>query len=86
MSDRSLLFVLKLLTQPPLSLPQNEAEALAPDLRDFWASIADGDALFNFPQFPPLARRYFEKFGAIEDGLLNLIDNNITLLLQDSVE
>lgn len=85
MGDRSLSFMLKLLIQPPLSLPQEEAETLAPNLRNFWADIADGDALFDFPQFPPLARRYFEKFGATEDGKPTLIDNNITLLLQNSV-
>jgi len=82
MGDRSLPFMLKLLTQPPLSLPQNEAEKLAPSLRDFWADIANGDALFDFPQFPRLARRYFENYGAIAaDGKPVLIDNNTTLLL-----
>ena len=81
--DRSFPFMLKLLKGPPLNLPQNEAEALAPSLRNFWADIAGGDALFDFPQFPPIARRYFEKFGAIAaDGSPTLIDNNTTLLLQ----
>lgn len=82
MGDRSLPFMLKLLTQPPLNLPQKEAEILAPSLRYFWADIASGDALFDFPHFPLLARRYFEKFGAISaDGKPVLIDNNTTLLL-----
>lgn len=82
MCERSLPFILKLLTQPPLNLPQKEAEAMAPTLRDFWADIASGDALFDFPQFPRLARRYFEGFGAIAPcGTPTLIDNNTTLLL-----
>lgn len=80
--DRSFPFMLKLLTQPPLNFPQEEAEALAPRLRYFWADIAGGDALFDFPDFPLLARRYFQKFGAVSaDGKPVLIDNNTTLLL-----
>lgn len=82
MGDRALPFMLKLLTQPPLNLTLNEAEKLAPSLRDFWADIANGDALFDFPQFPRRARRHFEKYGAIAaDGKPELIDNNTTLLL-----
>ena len=82
MSDRSLPFMLKLLTQPPLNLPQDEAEVLAPALRNFWADIASGDTLFDFSHFPILARLYFEKFGAITAcGKPALIDNNATLLL-----
>ncbi len=83
MGDRTLPLILKFLTQPPLNLPRKEAEALAPTLRDFWADIAAGDALFDFPHFPLLARRYFEGFGAIAPcGTPTLIDNNTTLLLQ----
>lgn len=82
MGDRSVPFMLKLLTQPPLNLPQDQAEKLAPGLRDFWADIASGDTLFDFPQFPQRARRYFEKYGAIAaSGNPALIDNNTTLLL-----
>lgn len=82
MGDRSLPFMLKLLTDPPLNLPLIEAEALAPSLRYFWASIADGDAWFDFPNFPPAARRYFKKFSAISpDGTHTFIDNNTTILL-----
>jgi len=80
--DRSFPIMQKLLTQPPLSLPQQEAAALAPSLRYFWADIANGDALFEFSDFPLLARRYFQKFGAVSaDGNPVLIDNNTTLLL-----
>ena len=82
MGDRSLSFMLKLLTQPPLNLPLADAEELAPSLRDFWADIAGGDAMFDFPHFPPAARRYLKKFGAIAPcGTPVLIDNNTTLLL-----
>ncbi|MUL37534.1 metallophosphoesterase family protein [Gloeocapsopsis dulcis] len=80
--DRSFPFMLHLLTQPPLNLPQIEAEKLAPHLRYFWADIAAGDALFEFPDLPVSAQRYFAKFGAIaSDGKPLLIDNNTTLRL-----
>lgn len=82
MRDRSLPFMLKLLTQPPINLPLTEAEILAPSLQDFWADIAAGDAIFDFPNFPLPVRRYIQKFGAqTADGNLSLIDNNTTLFL-----
>ncbi len=82
--DRSQPFMLQLLTQPPLQLPQAEAKALVPALRYFWADIANGDAMFEFPQFPPRVRRYFERFSAInQDGQPHLIDNAVTLWLDD---
>lgn len=82
MGDRSLPFMLKLLTYPPLNLSLTEAESLAPSLRYFWADIAHGDTLFNFPQFPMTARRYFEGFSAVDgNGSPALIDNSTTLLL-----
>ncbi len=76
MSDRSFPFMVKLLTTPPLCLPVSEAEQLAPDLRNFWADIAGGDAEFDFPDFPSPVRQYFQSFSAIEK-----IDNNGTLIL-----
>ncbi len=82
MGDRSFSFVLKLLTHPPLSIPLEQAQAFAPDLRYFWSEIASGDAVFNFPQFPASVRHYFEAFSAVDrDGNLALIDNNTTLYL-----
>ncbi|WP_414566136.1 MULTISPECIES: metallophosphoesterase family protein [unclassified Anabaena] len=81
MGDRSFPFLLKLLTQYPLNLPLAEAEELAPLMRDFWANIADGDAILDYPHFPPKVRRYFQTYGAIADGSPHLIDNNTTLLL-----
>lgn len=83
MGDRSLPFMLKLLTQPPLNLPLSEAERLAPDLRYFWASIANGDAVFNFPTFPSHINQYFQSFSAFDaQGNLHLIDNATTLFLR----
>jgi 3',5'-cyclic AMP phosphodiesterase CpdA len=66
MGDRSFPFMLKFLTQPPLSLPPAEAERLAPALRYFWAAIANGDGTFDFPQFPPRLNQYFQRFSATE--------------------
>jgi len=81
MGDRSFPFLIKLLTQYPLHLPLAEAEKLALGLRDFWANIADGDALLDYPQFPEAARRHIQTYGAIASGIPTLIDNNSTLLL-----
>ena len=83
MGDRSRPFMLKLLTQPPLSLSLVEAETLVPDLRYFWADIASGDALFDFPKFPAAVRQHFERFSA-RDHFDNpaLIDNCTTLTLE----
>ena len=82
MGERSHPFMLKLLTNEPLSLPAAEAEKLAPSLRYFWASIAAGDPLFDFPDFFPEARSYFEAFSATtRDGQPALIDNYSVLLL-----
>ncbi len=82
MGDRSFPFMMKLLTSKPLYLPPTEAEQYAPTLRDFWASIAAGDALFDFPQLPPKLQRYFQTFSAVAtDGKPHCIDNDATLWL-----
>jgi 3',5'-cyclic AMP phosphodiesterase CpdA len=76
MGDRSFPFMLKLLTQPPFNLPLPQAQILAPELRYFWADVANGDAIFHFPDFPPEVNRYFKAFGAIDrEGNPALIDN-----------
>lgn len=77
MSDRSFPFMMKLLTSSPLNLPIEEAEKYAPQLRYFWADIANGDAIFDFVDFPPLARHYFQQFSASPDR----IDNRATLVI-----
>ncbi|HEY9799606.1 MAG TPA: metallophosphoesterase, partial [Leptolyngbyaceae cyanobacterium] len=76
MGDRSFPFLVKLLTLSPLNLPLAQAQELAPSLRDFWATIADGDAILDYPQFPQQVRRYIQTYSAA-----TLIDNNSTLLL-----
>ncbi|MBI4780191.1 MAG: metallophosphoesterase [Oscillatoriophycideae cyanobacterium NC_groundwater_1537_Pr4_S-0.65um_50_18] len=83
MGDRSVPFVIKLLTQPPLSLSIAQAEELVPALRYFWADIADGDAEFNFPSFPEEVSQYFTRFGAIDlRGKSQAIDNTLSLTLR----
>ncbi|MEH2347140.1 MAG: metallophosphoesterase [Nostoc sp.] len=90
MGDRSFPFLIKLLTHSPLNLPLSQARKLAPGLRDFWATIADGDAVLDYPQFPLEVRRYIETYnasaqpnpGIATSGTLTLIDNNSTLLLR----
>jgi hypothetical protein len=80
--SRSRSYILQLLIHPPLSLSPPEAEELIGNLRYFWADIANGDAIFDFPHFPAAARRYFEGFSAIDaEGQLRLIDNWVALLL-----
>jgi predicted phosphodiesterase len=80
--DRSHPFMLKLLTNEPLNLPVADAEELVPSLRYFWADIAAGDPLFDFPDFSPTARHYFEAYSAItSEGKPAFIDNHTTLLL-----
>jgi 3',5'-cyclic AMP phosphodiesterase CpdA len=82
MGDRSFPFLVKLMTLPPLNLSTVKAEELAPNLRDFWANIADGDTLFENPQFSEEVNNYFQKYGAISScGSPALVDNNISLLL-----
>ncbi|MBD2577584.1 metallophosphoesterase [Oscillatoria sp. FACHB-1406] len=75
-SDRSLPLMLKLATSPPLNLPPEMAERVAAQLRYFWADIAAGDAVFDFPDFPPRAQQFFEGFSAAaaidNDAILNL--------------
>ncbi|ACK72528.1 metallophosphoesterase [Gloeothece citriformis PCC 7424] len=82
LSDRSYPFMMKLLTTPPLNLSVEEADPLTPKLRNFWADMAAGDGLFDFPEFPPLVRRYFHQFSAVNrEGKPHLIDNQTTLVI-----
>ncbi len=91
MGDRSFPFLIKLLTNSPLNLPLSQAKELAPSLRDFWATIADGDAMLDYPHFPQEVRRYIQTYAASQPNpgiasgeILSLIDNNSTLLLDRS--
>lgn len=82
MGDRSFPFILKLLTDPPLSLSLAQAKNYAPHIRDFWATVAAGDALFDYPQLPVEAQQYFQRFDATcPKGHPQLIDNNAILTL-----
>lgn len=83
MGDRSMPFMLKLLTQPPLNLSPAEAEKLVPDLKYFWAEVANGDATFHFPHFPAQVNQYFNSFSALSaTGAPHTIDNTATLVLE----
>ncbi|MEH1929562.1 metallophosphoesterase family protein [Nostoc sp.] len=89
MGDRSFPFLIKLLTDSPLYLPLSQAKKLAPSLRDFWSTIADGDAVLDYPNFPLEVRRYIQTYNALaqlnpdmpSSETLTPIDNNSTLLL-----
>lgn len=82
MSDRSFPFILKLLTDPPLSLSLAQAKAYAPQIKDFWAEVAAGDALFDYSDLPTTAQRYFQRYSATDkQGQPRLIDNEATLPL-----
>ncbi len=63
MGDRAEPFLRNLLIHPPLNLTAAQAEPLLKELRYFWADIADGDAQFSFPHFPPSARQFLESFS-----------------------
>jgi 3',5'-cyclic AMP phosphodiesterase CpdA len=79
MGERSHPFMMRLLTEPPLNLVPAHAESLAASLRYFWADIARGDAIFEFPSFPGPVRRYFEAFSAAPSDF----DNNTVLEWHD---
>jgi hypothetical protein len=83
MCDRAAGFMVKFLTSPPLNLPLAEAEAIAPSLRHFWATIAAGDAQFDFSHLSPDIRRVMEAFNAVgEDGQQPQLDNQARLIWQ----
>ncbi len=81
MCDRAQGFMVKFLTSPPLNLPIAEAEAIAPGLQHFWATIAAGDAQFDFSHLSPETRRVLEVFNAVgEDGQPQKLDNRARLI------
>lgn len=80
---RSPPFMLQLLTQPPLNLSVDQAKLLVPNLQHFWADIAQGDRIFDFPHFPPAVRHFLARCSAVDAaGRPQLIDNNATLVLK----
>ena len=63
MGHRSTRFMTHFLMQPPLNLPAEEAVKLAPQLKDFWATVADGDPVVSYPELPQPIKEYFEAFS-----------------------
>ena len=83
MGSHSFPFILRLMTDPPLSLSPEQAENYAPYIKDFWATVAEGDAWFNYDKLPKKVQNYFRQFNAIgEDGKEQFIDNTAVLLLK----
>jgi 3',5'-cyclic AMP phosphodiesterase CpdA len=78
MAERSFPFMVKLLTGPPLHLEPTQAEQYAPRLQHFWATIAAGDGVFEFPEFPQPVQQFFHRFST--QG--RPIDNHATLVLK----
>ena len=80
MSDRSFPFMTTMLTSPPLNLDLKQAEQYAPQLKNLWSNIAQGDQLLDFPDLPTEVNDYFKTFGAIDaQGNPQLIDNNLQI-------
>jgi 3',5'-cyclic AMP phosphodiesterase CpdA len=63
MGQRSTRFMAHFLMQPPLNLSQQEALRFAPQLTDFWATVAQGDGTLSYPALPRPIRDYFESFS-----------------------
>lgn len=82
MCDRSLPFITRLLTEPPLSLSPKQAIRYAQQAKDFWATVAAGDATFNYDDMPVAAQQYFCRYNAVDEkGQTRFIDNNAVLTL-----
>ncbi|MGB3768962.1 MAG: metallophosphoesterase [Phormidesmis sp.] len=82
MGDRSFPFIVKLLTEPPLSLSPEQALSYAPDIKHFWSSVAAGDAQFHYPQLPENIQTFFRQYSAVDPhGNPQHIDNNAELTL-----
>lgn len=82
MADRSGQFMGRFLSCPPLNLPPRQAATLAPVISEFWASIAAGDGVIDYPQLPEAVGQYLKRFGAMDgQGNYRAIDNQATLTL-----
>ncbi|NJL46206.1 MAG: metallophosphoesterase [Leptolyngbyaceae cyanobacterium SM2_5_2] len=66
MCERAGSFMTKFLISPPINLSLAEAEAIAPSLRHFWATIAAGDPQIDFSHLPPHLRHRLERFNAVD--------------------
>lgn len=85
MGDRSVSFMHRFLTEPPLSLSTAEANRLAPSLRYFWATIAAGNPEFHFPNLPRPLRDYFENFSTRKNSHTNRVDANQATITLNSL-
>jgi 3',5'-cyclic AMP phosphodiesterase CpdA len=83
MGDRSLPFMKKMLCQPPLNIAPRDAIHFASDLRYFWADVAAGDPVFQFPHWPSALRNHFEAYGQrhCQEVAIGLADNHTRLRL-----
>jgi predicted phosphodiesterase len=82
MGDRSGPFMNRFLSCPPLNIPPRQAVELAPVISEFWASIAAGDGVIDYPQLPEPVRQYLQSFGAMDSqGNYRAIDNQAILTL-----
>lgn len=82
MGARSLPFMIKLLTGPPLRLDLEVAQHHAPKLRNFWSTLAGGDANFDVTDFPAPISRFLQAFNAVDStGNPCHIDNQAILPL-----
>jgi hypothetical protein len=81
MCDRAGGFMARFLTSPPVGLAEEEAAAIAPKLRHFWAAIADGDTQIDFSHLPEDVQRRLAHFNSVDsDGNPQAIDNTATLV------
>lgn len=82
MGDRSFPFIVKLLTDPPLSLSPKQALKYAPHLKHFWSSIAAGDTQLDYSELPESIQTFFHRYNAVDaSGNPQQIDNNAVLTL-----
>jgi 3',5'-cyclic AMP phosphodiesterase CpdA len=83
MGDRSLPFMTYMLTQPPLNLEPKAASIAAPHLRYFWATIADGDPVFQYEGLEAELRQHFEAYSHSHSAEthLGVQDNQMNLTL-----
>ncbi|MDG2990480.1 metallophosphoesterase [Candidatus Synechococcus calcipolaris G9] len=82
MGDRSAPFLIRFLMAPPLNLDEATAQALVPDLKDFWPQIAAGDPRVNLPDLPADWQTYFARFNHQEPpGCPHLGDNAMEIQL-----
>jgi 3',5'-cyclic AMP phosphodiesterase CpdA len=81
MGDRSLPFMTYMLTQPPLNLAPSAASIAAPHLRYFWATIADGDPIFQYDGLEEELRQHFEAYSHqySQEMRLGVQDNQVNL-------